>query len=180
MMVYVLIGQTLSGKTTLAKELTEKLGIKQIITYTDRPQRHGEINGVDYHFVESSEIAKNEYFGHRFFYTTYREEPFIYAMKKDDILTNEDKIIIADPKGFRAIKDLIGRQAVSVLINTSNDLIRKRAIQRGDSLEEVERRLRVDRDLFISAQLYCDVVLNPELDDLFEVMKLIIKKEVTL
>ena len=46
----VLVGQTNSGKTTVAK-LLEAYGYKRIVTYTTRPKRQGERNGIDYNFV---------------------------------------------------------------------------------------------------------------------------------
>lgn len=180
-MIYVIFGQTLSGKTTLAKQLEKELGIKQIVTYTDRPKRPNEVNGVDYHFVDTETIQDTDkFFGHRFFYTKYRELPFIYAMKEDDMFPWEDKILVADPQGFKAVKDLLGRQAVSVYLNASKGLIMERSLARGDKPEEVSRRLEVDRDLFVSAELYADVVIDPEKDNAVEIMKSIIKGEVKL
>lgn len=46
----VLVGQTNSGKTTVAK-LLEAYGYKRIVTYTTRPKRQGERDGIDYNFV---------------------------------------------------------------------------------------------------------------------------------
>ena len=178
-MIYTLFGQTLSGKTTLAKSLEKELGIKQIITYTDRPIRENEINGVDYHFVPMGELNDDQFFGHRLFYTAYREEPFVYAMKTDDLIANEDKVIVTDPMGVKAIKDIIGRQCVTVYLDTLESTIIKRSKERGDSIDEVERRLRVDRPIFQNAEIYSDVVISEDINGL-DLMKKIIKKEVIL
>ena len=40
-MLYIVLGQTLSGKSTLVRDLVTVTGIKQIITYTTRPIREG-------------------------------------------------------------------------------------------------------------------------------------------
>ncbi len=169
-MIYVLIGQSLSGKTTLARDLVTATGIKQVITYTNRPMRDGEIDGRDYHFISTEEIEKDMYFGKRYFYTAYRDEPFIYGMKEEDMIPLEDLLIISDPQGVREIKDKFGGLVKTVFINASEDLIRQRAKQRGDSLDEVNRRLSVDRDLFISAPYYCDIVLDAQQDDMLQYM----------
>ena len=47
----VLVGKTCSGKDSIKKELIN-LGMKNIVTYTTRPLRNGEVNGVDYHFID--------------------------------------------------------------------------------------------------------------------------------
>ncbi|WNM53765.1 guanylate kinase [Staphylococcus phage PG-2021_5] len=171
MKIYAIVGQTLSGKTTLVKDLVTSTGIKQVTTYTNRPMRDGEINGKDYHFVSTEELEKPQYFGHRYFYTKYREEPFIYAMKVNDfILSQEDKIVITDPKGLRELKNKFTNMVVSVYVNASEDLIRKRAKKRGDSIDEVNRRLSVDRDLFVSAPYFADIVLDADSQDMLKYM----------
>ena len=75
-MLYVIVGQTLSGKSTLTRDIVTVTGIKQVITYTTRPIREGERDGIDYHFITSEEMDKPEFFGRRDFYTVYREEPY--------------------------------------------------------------------------------------------------------
>lgn len=170
MKIYAIIGQMLSGKTTLAKDLVTSTGIEQVTTYTNRPMRDGETNGKDYHFVSTEELEKPQYFGHRYFYTKYREEPFIYAMKKEDLIPIQEKIVITDPQGLRAIKDEFGSLVTSVYINASEDLIRQRAKERGDSIDEVNRRLSVDRDLFVSASYFADIVLDADSQDMLQYM----------
>ena len=170
-MIYVIIGQTLSGKSTLVRDLVTATGIKQVITYTTRPIREGERDGLDYHFITSEEMDKDDFFGRRDFYTVYREEPYSYAMNRDDVFPFEDKIIILDPAGVRAIKDEIGHQNVTtVFINAPIDLLVERGKLRGDSAEEVQRRLYVDRDAFISAKYFADIVLDPTKQDMLSYM----------
>ena len=175
-MLYIVLGQTLSGKSTLVRDLVTVTGIKQIITYTTRPIREGERDGVDYHFITSEEMDKPEFFGRRDFHTVYREEPYSYAMSKDDMLPFGDAIIILDPQGVRAVKDEIGHQQVTVVyIDAPIDLLIERGKHRGDSSEEVQRRLHADRDAFISAKYFADIVLNPTKDDMLSYMYEVIK-----
>ena len=41
---------------------------------------------------------------------------------------------------------------------------------RGDQVDEVIRRLDIDRDYFISAKYFADIVLDPERDDMLNYM----------
>ena len=41
-------GKMCSGKDTVVKRLINK-GFKKVVTYTTRPKRRGETDGVDYH-----------------------------------------------------------------------------------------------------------------------------------
>lgn len=171
MAIYAIVGNTLSGKSTLVRDLVTSTGIKQVTTYTTRPMREGERNGVDYHFISSEEMDNGNYFGRRDFYTVYREEPYSYAMSKDDVFPFEDKIIILDPAGVRTLKDEIGHGNVTtVLIEPPIDILIKRGKIRGDSEEEVQRRLHADRDAFISAKYFADIVLDPTQDDMLSYM----------
>ena len=56
----ILCGKTASGKSTIAKKIEEinSSGMKQIITYTSRPPREGEVDGEDYYFITEEELYK--------------------------------------------------------------------------------------------------------------------------
>ena len=53
----ILAGKTCTGKTTLAENLVKR-GMKKIVTYTTRPMRAGEADGIDYHFIKEPEFQK--------------------------------------------------------------------------------------------------------------------------
>ena len=176
MTIYAIVGNTLSGKSTLVRDLVTSTGIKQVTTYTTRPMREGERDGIDYHFISSEEMDNGNYFGRRDFYTVYRKEPYSYAMSKDDVFPFEDKILILDSAGVRALKDEIGYEnVVTVFIDAPIDLLIKRGKLRGDSEEEVQRRLHVDRDSLISAKYFADIVLDPTKDDMLSYMYEVIR-----
>ena len=175
-MIYAIVGNTLSGKSTLVRDLVTATGIKQVITYTTRPMRDGERDGLDYHFITSEEMDSDKYFGRRDFYTVYRKEPYSYAMSKDDVFPFEDKILILDSAGVRALKNEIGYEnVVTVFIDTPIDLLVERGKLRGDSEEEVQRRLHADRDSLVSAKYFADIVLDPTKDDMLSYMYEVIK-----
>lgn len=59
--IHVIIGKSLSGKSTLLNQL-QKLGTHQVpklITNTTRPQREHEQNGRDYHFVTNKQYQQD-------------------------------------------------------------------------------------------------------------------------
>ena len=175
-MIYAIVGNTLSGKSTLVRDLVTATGIKQVITYTTRPMRDGERDGLDYHFITSEEMDSDKYFGRRDFYTVYRKEPYSYAMSKDDVFPFEDKILILDSAGVRALKDEIGYEnVVTVFIDAPINLLIERGKLRGDLEAEVQRRLHADRDSLISAKYFADIVLDPTKDDMLSYMYEVIK-----
>lgn len=54
--ILCIVGPSGSGKTTLAKFLKHALGIPMLVSYTTRPQRPGETQGYDHHFVQEDEM----------------------------------------------------------------------------------------------------------------------------
>lgn len=169
-MLYIITGATNSGKTTLVDNLVTVTGIKKIITYTNRDIREGERNNIDYNFINTEEFDNERFVCKRIFHTKNRKEPYIYAVDRDDLLTFQDSILVIDPLGVREIKDYLGKDFVTtVYLDISEETVIKRAQRRGDSKEEIERRLLADKPLFESAKYYSDICLQ-EQDDMLSYM----------
>ena len=103
----VLTGKSCSGKDTIGKEL-EKLGIHKVITYTTRPPRDNEVDGVDYHFVSTDNfknLVKQGFFAEWRDYETDKGI-WLYGSAKKDYNIAANKYIIlnlksVNPIGFR-------------------------------------------------------------------------------
>lgn len=54
--ILAIIGPSAAGKDTLARELSERLDCKSLVSDTTRPRRKGEIDGVDYNFLTKAEF----------------------------------------------------------------------------------------------------------------------------
>lgn len=54
MTIICFIGPSASGKSTIATEM-ENFGIPQIVSYTTRPMRPGEVEGVGHHFITDAD-----------------------------------------------------------------------------------------------------------------------------
>ena len=85
--IIAIVGSSGAGKTTIALAM-QQAGIPQIVSYTTRPTRQGETNGVEHHFVTEAEAdvlikqhslaAYTEINGYRYFTLTrqlqYRDD----------------------------------------------------------------------------------------------------------
>lgn len=173
----VLTGPMASGKTYLAKYLETK-GYKRIVTYTTRPQREGEINGVDYFFIDKKDFREAELEGF-FAESTYYDTIFgrwFYGSAKEDYNTQEDSVIVLNPEGVMALAK--GTKAFVVWLDLPEKLLLKRAHERADDINEVLRRLEDDKrhfnDLF-EADAY-DLRIGKEYK-VEELAKIVIKSE---
>ena len=65
-MIVVLVGESASGKSTVAKILEqEQPNFSKVVTYTTRPMRDGEVDGIDYNFISNkkfNELVKQDFF----------------------------------------------------------------------------------------------------------------------
>ena len=172
--VIAIVGQIASGKTTLA-QFMEAHGFERIVTYTTRPPRKSEKSwdGVSYHFLTDDEFAKKEESGF-FAETTEYNAKFgnvHYGTSRENLETADgvNKVIVLNPQGVIALKDA-GYDIFVVYLDIPQEVLMRRALQRGDDPAEIGRRIADDTRLFRrlenpeTAREYVNLtVSNPEL-----------------
>ena len=145
----VLSGASASGKTEAAKMLTQKYGIVKAITTTTRPMRINEVSGRDYFFVSKErfeEMIKEDLFvEHTLYNGNY------YGSTKDQIADN--KSVVIDLEGLKSYSALNDKRIVTFYLSTSEDVRFRRMLERGDSKENAEQRIKNDRKIFAAQQI---------------------------
>ena len=58
MAVLVLVGKSGSGKSRIERELASNFRYEKAVSTTTREIRNGEVDGIDYHFVNDEEFNK--------------------------------------------------------------------------------------------------------------------------
>lgn len=135
----ILLGESASGKSSIAKALERKYGYKRIIQYTTRPKRDNEIDKVDYYFITESEF-ENVLMENQFIeYSKYND--WYYGTKC--LHLNDNPIIVCTPSSFRKIKDCLHYypemiKSFYISIPRQERLIKN--LQRGDNIDEAYRR----------------------------------------
>lgn len=157
----ILLGRTCSGKDTIRKELI-KLGYNPVVTYTTRPMRDDEINGVTYHFISKEEFLQKEsegFFAETTSYNVASGETWYYGSAVKDL--TKDKVMIANPDGVKKLKQYSDLKPVVFNILAKEETILERLKQRGDDNEEALRRLAADKIDFADIKKYVDFkILN--------------------
>ena len=164
----LIVGRSGSGKTTIANKLSEKYGMKQVISLTDRPKRNEQEAG--HIFVSTEEmldiLKKSENAGENLEdrivgYTFFDQHHYCARMKDLD----GKAVYVIDPKGIELLKSLDfvtdHRQLITVGIAVSDDERQERMLKRGDSKEKVQERIQNDKDRFqnltmISNYIFCN------------------------
>jgi len=143
LIIIVLIGESASGKSTIEKELVKK-GLKKIVSYTTRPIRKGETDGIDYHYISKEEFL-NKLHG-KFFaeYTIYNS--WYYGIAIPDC--KNDSVVVVEPHGFSQLKKIEGLNIISFYIKVDERTRLIRMVERGDNLLEAFRRIFSDQGVF--------------------------------
>lgn len=140
--IFVLMGKSATGKDTLYKELLKKkdLGIKPVVSYTTRPIREGEQEGVEYHFVgkDTYEALKQE--GKVIEYRDYHTVHGIWSyftVEDAQFQGAENILLINTLEGYEQIVSHFGKECVIPLYIELEDGMRlSRALRREQSQKE--------------------------------------------
>lgn len=94
MKLITITGPSGAGKDTVARILSDLGGYKVICSYTTRPKREGEIDGVEHHFVEKCDVphdnmlAYTQYGGYEYWTTIDQvTDKAIYVIDEDGLIT---------------------------------------------------------------------------------------------
>ncbi len=113
----VVSGPSGSGKTTLCRAQAKKPGFVYSISCTTRSPRHGEVNGLDYHFLYEEEFldrVKRKQFlehaqVHNAYYGTLRSTVIGHLQNGTDVLMDLD---VQGARDIRKLRDPQIRQAL--------------------------------------------------------------------
>lgn len=151
-----LVGKSGSGKTTIEDELIHKYGFKRAISYTTRKKRENDVEGVNYFFVSREDIERLKQEDRLGECITYIDD--IYALDKEQC--KADRVVVVAPEGLKQLKEKKDLYVISIYLDVSKEVRKERMLNRGDSLENVEKRLEKDDVLFDGAESMVDVVLD--------------------
>jgi guanylate kinase len=168
----VLIGKSGSGKDTILKEL-KKYGFNAIVSYTTRPKRHYEVDGVDYHFITEEEFMeklKSDFFVE---HTEYRG--WHYGIAKKDC--DENGVVIVEPNGLKQLENKIDDISV-FYVEASLETRVDRLYKRGDDPAEIGRRIIADEELFKDVSSMTEWIINNDDNDMEE-LRMKVKQLVT-
>jgi guanylate kinase len=156
------------GKGTLIKEvrgMMPELGYS--VSYTTRPQRFGEENGREYHFVTREQfqelINDNEFLEYaevhgNLYGTSMRESEKVFQ-------TGKDLIVEVDVQGAIQIMERLADANISIFIlPPSFEVLKARLTARAtEDQAELETRLRNSFDEVLQFERFKYVVINEEL-----------------
>lgn len=154
----LLVGQSASGKTEIAKYLSSNYGIKKAITNTTRPIRNGERNGVDYYFLSKEEFLKLKEENSLVESTIYNGN--YYGCTKKEL--GKDKCIVLEPEGIASFLKFSDGSMVVFLLKASKETRESRMLSRGDKKEDIRKRLESDESRFDESKIKYDYAIKTD------------------
>lgn len=158
-MIY-LMGKSSSGKDTIYKRLLgwKTLNLQQVVLYTTRPIRAGEMEGKEYHFTDDAGFMELEAQGKIIearAYHTYHGLWRYFTVDDGSIdLNSHNYLIIGTIESYVSTAEYFGRDKVVPVLLALDDGIRlKRALNRemqqeNPKYEEMCRRFLADAEDF--------------------------------
>ena len=157
--IFCIMGKSSSGKDTLYQRLLQRedLHLERIVSYTTRPIRAGETDGLEYHFCSCAE--RDRLLAARSYHTCHGQ--WDYFTVEDEGLDPEhrDYLIIGTLESYEKIRDhFTSRRVVPIYIEVEDGLRLQRALsremrQKEPKYEEMCRRFLADAADFSKERL---------------------------
>lgn len=175
----IISGTTCAGKGTIInKLLNENDNLCLAISYTSRPIRPREVDGVDYYFVSREEFENKIKNGDFLEYACVRYGEYFGTPKKEVIdLLNEGKDVILeiDVQGAEIIKQKFPNILTIFILAPSMEEIKRRIINRKtETKEQIIERFKTAYKEINEVNKYNYVVINDDVDKCVEKVKSII------
>ncbi len=167
--VFIISAPSGSGKSTLVHRLlASDPGLLFSISYTTRPPRPTETNGVDYNFISRKDfevrLARGEFLEYAEVFGNY------YGTNRETFETaihhGKDLVLDIDVQGARQLKVAIPEAISIFVLPPSRDILEQRLRSRSqDSEEVIERRLRGAAEEVRNYSQYDYVLINRDLEE---------------
>ncbi len=167
-MLYVISAASGAGKTSLVSSLLKQLPDLEVsVSHTTRPMREGEVNGVNYHFVDKTAFDEMVVAGDFFEYANVFGNMYGTSRQhiQEQLLKGKDVILEIDWQGTRQIRQLVSNCKTIHVLPPSTRALRERLQSRGQDADDViEQRMREAVNEMSHYAEYDYLVINDDFD----------------
>ncbi|MCC7327767.1 MAG: guanylate kinase [Burkholderiales bacterium] len=177
--LFVLAAPSGGGKTSLVRALLEREpGMRLSVSYTTRPPRSGERDGVDYHFIAEQRFlelkAAGEFLEHAHVHGNWYATSATWLRR--EVEAGHDMLLEIDWQGAQQVRRLIPEAVHVFILPPSLASLKERLEKRGqDSAEVIARRLEAAREEMRHCSEFDYVIMNQDfaraVDDLSVIVR---------
>ncbi|MEZ6068144.1 MAG: guanylate kinase [Planctomycetaceae bacterium] len=169
--VIVLSGPSGSGKTTIVNRLLVEspVPLQMSVSATTRPMRPGEVDGVNYYFLEPAEFDRRRIAGEFLEYAEVHKSGYWYGTLRSEVDRIQQAgawvLLEVDVQGATSIMQVYPDALTIFLETPSVEVYEQRLRSRGTEDEAViQRRLQTARSELELKDRYSHRVINDDLD----------------
>jgi guanylate kinase len=176
--LFIISGPSGAGKGTALDWMVLSGLVRRVPTYTTRPPRPTERNGIEYNFVSDEAFTKLREEGQLIEYTrTYLDS---YYGSPRELLDSQDPTPLAaelEPTGYVKVRAMSARRVIGIFVTTKTETeLRRRLGERGQA-SDTDNRLRVRSLQQTWAWVYDYILVNEDRDDFIEELSTVIRSE---
>jgi guanylate kinase len=170
-----------TGKTTLVERLVRDMqGISMSRSYTSRPPRPGEADGVDYNFISRERfeamIANGDLLEHAEVFGNWYGTGA--AETRRALAGGGDVVLVIDVQGARKVRNASFEHVGIFVLPPSFEILEDRLRRRSkDSEVQIQRRLAVAQQEVAAVAEYEYVVINDDVDSAVARLRAIVEAE---
>lgn len=174
-------GPSGAGKTTLYKLAVDFFdNLRHSISYTTRPRREGETDGVEYHFIDDATFDRMVEAGEFLEYACVHGKKYGTSRADLEDLLDQglDVLLEIDVQGADKVRKVMEGAVYVFIIPPSIEACRERLSARGkDPEDEITRRLNIAIEEIKRATTYDYIIVNDEVEPAFDKVKSVITAE---
>jgi guanylate kinase len=177
--VFVISAPSGAGKTTLCRRLLqEDPALEFSVSFTTRPARAGEREGVDYHFVDRATFERRRDRGE--FVEWALVGGHLYGTSatavREAAARGSDILLDVDTQGALSIRRLIPEAVLIFILPPGRAALKERLEKRGtDGPEDVARRLGLARGELEKSHLYDYLIINDDFETAYRELRAVLE-----
>ncbi len=176
--LFIISGPSGAGKGTALDWMVASGLVRRVPTYTTRPPRPTERDGIEYSFVTDEAFAKLREEGQLIEYTrTYADS---YYGSPRELLYGEDPTPLAaelEPTGYVKVRAMSARRVIGIFVTTRTETeLRSRLAERGQA-RDADNRLRVRSLQQTWAWVYDYILVNQDRDVFLAELSTVVNSE---
>ena len=150
----IIVGPGGSGKDFLRKKMVER-GFEYGVSFTSRPPRERETEGIDYYYRDEDFFESNE----DIFLELQEFNGWRYGISKGEFSIKN--LFILSPSGLRSLPKSFRNGSFVIYLNPPANIRKKRLAERNDA-DDVERRFLADEKDFFKFSDYDIMITNED------------------
>jgi guanylate kinase len=167
--VFVITGPSGVGKGTLLRTLRGRCPELELsVSATTRAPRPGEVDGVDYHFLDDAEFERRVQAGEFVEHARYSGRRYGTLRSELERRTQAGHPVVLEieVQGARQVAQTMPEAVRIFIAPPSDEALRNRLVGRGDTApEDIEARLKTAREELAAQGEFGHVITNDRLDD---------------